>query len=151
MPNAATAYYNRGYSWFSKGVYDKAIADYSEAIRINPRLAVAYNNRCLTRGVVGKELVEALSDCDQALKLLPNNMDAHDTRGFIYLKLGDFPISITEYNASLQVEPNRPRSLYGRGLAKLKSGDKTGGEADMAAATKLAPKVAEDFTRFGIK
>jgi hypothetical protein len=78
-------------------------------------------------------------------------MDAHDTRGFIYLKLGDYPVAINEYNASLQVEPSRARSLYGRGLARLKNGDKTGGEADIAAATKLAPKVAEDFSRFGMK
>ena len=37
--------------------YDQAIVDYSEAIRLNRRLAVAFNNRCLTRAVVGKDLV----------------------------------------------------------------------------------------------
>jgi len=95
--------------------------------------------------------VEALNDCDAALKLLPNNIDAHDTRGFIYLKLGDFAVAINEYNASLQLDPNRSRSLYGRGLAKLKNGDKTGGEADMAAATKAAPRTAKDFARFGLQ
>ena len=151
VPNAAGPYYNRGYSYFAKGQYDRAIADYSEAIKLNPRMAVAYNNRCLTRGVVGKDLTDALRDCDEALKLQPGNMDAHDTRGFIYLKLGDFPVSINEYNASLQADPNRARALYGRGLAKTKSGDKQGGSADMAAAVKIAPKVAEDFARFGMK
>src|SRR6185295_7823880 len=130
VPNAAVPYYNRGFSYFAKGQYDQAIADYSEAIRLNPRLAVAFNNRCLSRGISGKDLVEALNDCNEALKLLPNNVEARDTRGFIYLKLGDYPVAINEYNASLQLDPNRSRSLYGRGLAKLKSGDKTGGEAD---------------------
>jgi tetratricopeptide (TPR) repeat protein len=127
------------------------MADYSEAIKLNPRLAVAYNNRCLTRGVIGKELAEALKDCDEALKLLPGNIDAHDTRGFIYLKLGDFPVSINEYNASLTADPKHARALYGRGLAKMKSGDKKGGEADMAEAVKLTPRVAEDFARFGMR
>jgi len=60
-------------------------------------------------------------------------------------------VAINEYNASLQLDPNHSRSLYGRGLAKLKSGDKAGGEADMAAAVKIAPKTAEDFTRFGVQ
>ena len=59
-------------------------------------------------------------------------------------------MAINEYNASLQIDPNHARSLYGRGLAKIKSGDKEGGNADMAAAMKLVPKVGEDFTRYGV-
>lgn len=151
LPNAAGPYYNRGYSYFAKGQYERAIADYSEAIRLNPRMAVAYNNRCLTRGVVGRELNDALRDCDEALKLQAGSLDARDTRGFIYLKLGDFAASIGEYDASLQVDPKRARALYGRGLAKTKSGDQTGGSADMVAAVKLAPKVGEEFSRFGLR
>jgi len=33
----------------------------------------------------------------------------------------------------------------------VRSGDKTGGAADMAEAVKLVPKVAEDFSRFGVR
>ena len=108
---------NRGVWQEDKGQYDQAIADYSEAIRLNPRLAVAFNNRCLTRAVTGKNLVDALHDCDEALKLSPGNIDALDTRGFIQLKLGDFKTAINEYNASLQIDANHARALYGRGLA----------------------------------
>jgi hypothetical protein len=32
----------------------------------------------------------------------------------------------------------------------MKSGDKSGGSADTAAAVKLVPKVGDDFTRFGV-
>ena len=60
-------------------------------------------------------------------------------------------MAVNEYNASLQVEPDRAQSLYGRGLAKLRTGDKNGGEADMAAALKLAPQVSADFVRIGMK
>ena len=37
-PQYAIAYYNRGISWYDKKDYDKAIADYTDAIRSNPRL-----------------------------------------------------------------------------------------------------------------
>jgi tetratricopeptide (TPR) repeat protein len=36
---------NRGVAWRAKGEYDKAIADHSEAIRLDPKLAPANVNR----------------------------------------------------------------------------------------------------------
>jgi tetratricopeptide (TPR) repeat protein len=150
LPSAPGAYYNRGYSYFAKAQYEKAVADYSDAIRLNPRFALAYNNRCLTRAVIGKDLSDAVNDCDEALKLQPNSIDARDTRGFIFLKMCDFPKSIAEYGISLQADPSHARALYGRGLAKLKGGDKAGGEGDMAAALKILPAVAEEFVKFGV-
>ena len=37
--------YNRGTAWNSKGDHDRAIEDFSEAIRLRPEYASAYNNR----------------------------------------------------------------------------------------------------------
>jgi hypothetical protein len=39
--------------------------------------------------------------------------------------------------------------LYGRGIAKLKSGDTDGGNADMAAATAIQPDIANAYARYG--
>ena len=41
------AYVNRARSYSDKKDYDRAIADYSEAIKLDPRLATAYNLRGL--------------------------------------------------------------------------------------------------------
>ena len=38
---------NRGNAWREKGEYDKAIADYDQALAINPKFAPAYSNRGL--------------------------------------------------------------------------------------------------------
>jgi len=46
-PNDAEACYNRGNAYSLKGEYDKAIADYTKAIEINPKYAKAYYNRGL--------------------------------------------------------------------------------------------------------
>ena len=144
------AFYNRGYAEFALKQYDKAIADYSSAIELDPRLGLAYNNRALSRAVAGTDLVAALADSDQALKLLPLNLEVRDTRGFIYLKLGDPALALNEYNAALTTDPNRALSLYGRGLARIRMGDAVG-KGDQEAAITINPEVADDFAVYGLK
>src|SRR6185437_9331168 len=41
------AYVARGLAWQKKGDGDKALADYNDAIRVNPKDALAYNDRGL--------------------------------------------------------------------------------------------------------
>jgi tetratricopeptide (TPR) repeat protein len=144
------AFYNRGYAEFTLKQYDKAIADYSSAIEIEPRMGLAYNNRALSRAIAGSDLVAALADSDQALKLLPLNLEVRDTRGFIYLKLGDPALALTEYNAALTSDPNRPLSLSGRGLARIRMGD-AAGKGDQEAALTINPEVASDFAVYGLR
>jgi tetratricopeptide (TPR) repeat protein len=144
------AFYNRGYAEFALKQYDKAIADYGSAIEIEPRMGLAYNNRALSRAIAGSDLVAALADSDQALKLLPLNLEVRDTRGFIFLKLGDPALALNEYNAALTIDPNRALSLYGRGLAKIRMGD-AAGKGDQEAALTINPEVANDFAIYGLK
>ena len=144
------AFYNRGYAEFSLKRYDKAIADYGSAIEIDPGLGLAYNNRALSRAIAGTDLVAALADSDHAMKLLPLNLEVRDTRGFIYLKLGDPALALAEYNAALTIDPNRALSLYGRGLARIRMGD-AAGKGDQEAALTINPEVADDFAIYGLK
>jgi len=47
----------------------------------------AFNNRCWARTVIG-DLQAALKDCNEALRLRPNFVDALDSRGLVNLKSG---------------------------------------------------------------
>jgi tetratricopeptide (TPR) repeat protein len=62
------AYNNRGWAYDKKGDHDKAIAEYTEAIRLDPKDAMAYNNRGWAYRKKG-ELDKAKQDFDQAEKL----------------------------------------------------------------------------------
>jgi lipoprotein NlpI len=43
------AYFNRGLAWSDRADYDRAIADFDEAIKLDPKGDVAYHDRGLTR------------------------------------------------------------------------------------------------------
>jgi tetratricopeptide (TPR) repeat protein len=151
QPDLATTFYYRGYEWRHKGEYDRAIADYTEAIRISPQYASAYNNRCYALAIVGRDLQEALSDCNEALRLAPGDVDYLDSRGFTYLKLNRYDRAITDYDAALRLDAKKVQSLYGRGVAKLRNGDRSGGDADISAAKRLKADIGEEFARLGIQ
>ena len=43
-----------------------------------------------------------------------------------------------------------PESLYGRGIARVKSGEVEAGNADIAAAKAVSPGIAEEFAGNGV-
>ncbi len=150
-PKDIIALQNRGHAYQGMQDYDRAVADYSEAIQIEPKFASAFNDRCYARAIAGRELQQALADCNEALRLIPNQPSTLDSRGFTYLRLGEFDKAIADYNTVLKFNPNHAGSLYGRGLAKQTKGDNTGGEADIRAAKALRTDIAEEFAKYGIK
>jgi tetratricopeptide (TPR) repeat protein len=119
--------------------------------KLEPANAGHWNSRCWARAIVGKELQEAVADCNESLRLRPGDAETFDSRGFAYLKLGDFEKSIADYDAALKIDPKKAYSLYGRGFAKQKKGDQADGDADMSAAKAIRADIADIFTRYGVK
>jgi hypothetical protein len=67
------------------------------------------------------------------------------------LKLGNASQSVADYDQALGIDPRLASALYGRGLAKRRLGDRTGGDADVAAALRIDGSVANQFVRFGLQ
>ena len=61
------------------------------------------------------------------------------------------PQALADYDAALAQNAKDADSLYGRGLAKLRSGDTARGNADLAAAKTIDGGIAETFARYGVK
>jgi tetratricopeptide (TPR) repeat protein len=76
------AYVARGLAWQKKGDGDKALADYNDAIRVNPKDALAYNDR----GLLWRERGEpdrAIADFTTAIAInpMPHSDEAYASRG----------------------------------------------------------------------
>jgi tetratricopeptide (TPR) repeat protein len=95
-------------------------------------------------------LKQALADCNEALRLMPNNAATLDSRGFVFLKMTHFDAAVSDYDAALRINPKLAFALYGRGLARLKNEDPSG-EADIAAAKALQADIAEEYARYGMQ
>ena len=152
-PKDADSYYNRGYTFSHKGDHERAVADYTAGIELDAGKSRLWGQRCWSRMVAGKQLQEALADCNKASSLSPTIPQILAYRGFVYLKLGQFDKALADYDAAFALTkiPDHADWLYGRGLSKLRKGDAAGGNADIAKARTIKADIAEEYATYGIK
>ena len=84
------------------------------------------------------------------MALQSGNANDLDSRGFTYLKLGQYANAITDYTAALKINPKLASSLYGRSVAETKSGDTADGNTDIAAAKAIDPNIVTEFAGWGV-
>jgi len=113
-PDFSTAYNNRGLAYYDKGDYDRAIADYDQAIQLEPD-ATTYYSRGLAYYYKG-DYDRAIADYDQAIKLKPDYAIAYRSRGRAYRKKGDYDRAIADLNQAIALAPQRASFYYSRGF-----------------------------------
>jgi tetratricopeptide (TPR) repeat protein len=149
-PRDFGALYNRARAYSLKNDFVSSIPDYNSAIRVDPRNFMAWNGRCWARIVIGKELDAALSDCDEAIRLAPEDANNYNTRGLGHFRKRQYAAAMHDYDMALSRDPKVASSYFIRGLAKLAMGDATGA-ADVARGKSIEPGIASRFAGYGIR
>jgi tetratricopeptide (TPR) repeat protein len=91
-------------TWSELGEHEKAVADFTACILLRPRLFEAWYNRAASLADL-RRFEEAVRDCDEALKLVPDHPRVLSNRGFGRLELGDTRGAILDMDASIALAP----------------------------------------------
>ena len=142
-------YFQRALAYKNQGKYPEAIADYTQAIKINPNDALAYNNRGLAYQNQEK-YPEAIADYTQAIKLNPNLALAYNNRGIAYSNQGKLDDAIADYNQAIKINPNDAEAYYNRGIAYDNQGKFLKAIADYNQAIKINPNLAYAYYNRGL-
>ncbi len=105
-----------------KGEYPKAIKDLNAAIKIDPKLFAAYNNRALC-WLASQDLDRAQADLDKVVELDPNNVRAYVNRGATFAKKKEWDNAISDFTRAIELDPGQPDAYGYRGDAYFQKGN----------------------------
>jgi tetratricopeptide (TPR) repeat protein len=124
------------------GRSDDAIAQFREALRLKPDLAEAHNNLGNALSNVPGRLNDAIAQYGEALRLKPDYANAYVSRGFAYLKKGDFVRSLADCNEAIRLQPGLAIAYSTRADTYAGSGDYDHAIADYIEAIRVEPGLA---------
>ena len=146
--NLGTAYYNRGTARSRDGDEARAIADFGEAIRLDPNDVSAFVNRGIAYLNKGDHRL-AIADLDEAIRLDPKQESAWSARGDVYSALGDHARAIADYGEVIRLNPRDSDAYYNRGLSWRQHGDDDKALADYDESIRLAPQASDAHNNRG--
>ncbi len=129
---------------------DASLADMQAMLKVesvHPEHILA--SYCYMAAVAGL-LESAELTCQESIEQNAHDTGQYDSLGYVHLRMKQWDKAIGDYNKAIEDRPNLTISLYGRGVARRAKGDIAGGSADIAAATRDEPDIANIMRRLGV-
>jgi tetratricopeptide (TPR) repeat protein len=128
LAHSSEAYTYRGFGWKRLGDKDKAIADFDEAIRLNPKEALAWRVRGATYAAKA-DYAHQLADYSESIRVDPENPDSRHHRvvlrsACVDEKYRDGKQAIEDATQACELsEWSNPLYLAGLAMANAEAGD----------------------------
>jgi len=102
---------NRGMTALKQYDYDTAVTEFTEAIRLNPNIAVYYFYRGEAYNFK-EDWDKAIDDFTKAIQLNPNYAEAYASRAWAYYGLNDITNALANIDAAKQIDPDNSSANY---------------------------------------
>ncbi|MFH1227014.1 MAG: tetratricopeptide repeat protein [Planctomycetota bacterium] len=133
----------------SRELMDKAIADYTEAIRLNPNDSAPFINRGKVYNKKGRPDL-ALADYNEAIRLDPSFAMAYSNRSTIYYNKNELDKSIADCSEAIRLDNKYAPAYSNRGLAYYGKSDYDKAIADYTEAIRLDPRYVSAYYNRGL-
>jgi Tfp pilus assembly protein PilF len=147
-PKDANGYLERGRLWYQKAEWDKAINDFTEVIRLDPKSSAAVERRATARLQLG-EWDKAINDFDEAIRLNPRLASAFSNRGVAWQWKGDLGKAMADYTEAIRLNPKYAPAFRNRGMIWKARGELDKAVTDYTEAIRLDPKYEDAFLSRG--
>jgi serine/threonine protein kinase len=149
LTKTAAAYKSRGVAFLVKGEYDRAIADLTRSVKLDPsradyfaELASAFHNK--------GDYENAISNFKTAIKLDRNNAEYYLLLGNACHSRGDYESAIGNYEQAIKFNPNRADYYWQRGNSYYDKGDYKRAVSDFGNAITLEPTMGQYYYSRGL-
>lgn len=139
----------RGLAYFNVEDWDRAIADFTESIKINPKDAVVYTNRSDAYRSKN-DFALALADANQAIKLDPKSARAYNTRGRAYFYNSDYDRAIPDFSQAIKLDAKFDAAYHYRGTSYSRKAEYKRAIPDLNQAVRLDPNYAPSYFYRGL-
>lgn len=113
-------YVHRGMAFFAESKYETALADFNEALEINPQSARTLYLRGVTYRMLDR-LPEALADLRKAIALDPHQAEYWFAKAQLYFHSGDYLAARQDCESAVRLEPDSKELEQFMQLLKEKS------------------------------
>jgi predicted O-linked N-acetylglucosamine transferase (SPINDLY family) len=137
QPNHCDAQHLLGVIHHQRGNHAEAVRHIDAALRVNPKVASAYNNRGNALGELMR-FDEALASYQRAIALKPDYVEAFINQGIVLEQLKRFEEAVASYDQAILLRPRDAGIFYNRGnsLKELKQFKEAVASYDRAIALK---------------
>jgi tetratricopeptide (TPR) repeat protein len=131
-----------------QGRTGEAMAQYREALRLNPDYANAHNNLGLALAQQG-QLDQAIVEYREALRTNPDDVDVHNNLGLALARQGRAADAIVEYREALRINPDAIDAHNNLGDSLAHQGKMAEAIAEYREALRIEPAFAEAHYNLG--
>lgn len=138
VPKDSAAYFKRGVSFAKQGKHQQAIADYTEAIKLEPRYSTVYFYRGKSYSEI-KQYQHAVTDYTKAISIDKNNDSFFYYRGLAYSYLNQDQKAVDDFSQAIRLQPDSYSNYASRGDSYRKLKQYQQAIDDYTAAIRLDP------------